>query len=113
MRLLAAILLLSTFVFGQSSPGERIYKGKCAPCHSVDGSAASPLGKRLGLRDLRSAEVQGLSDKDLSDLIAKGRRNMPSFQRQLNSAQLSELVQYVRSLSRSKAVTAETPTQSR
>jgi mono/diheme cytochrome c family protein len=109
MRLLASILLLATIALGQSSIGERIYKGKCANCHSVDGSGASPLGKRLGLRDLRSAEVQRMNDNDLSAVIAKGRHNMPSFQRQLSSSQLSDLVRYIRSLPQSTTGTAERP----
>jgi mono/diheme cytochrome c family protein len=112
MRLIAAILLLSSIVLGQSTPGERVYKGKCANCHSVDGSAASPLGKRLGLRDLRSPEVQRLSDNDLAEVIAKGRRNMPSFRRQLNDAQLSQVVQYIRSLSKITPV-ADKPVESK
>lgn len=98
MPLLLTILILSATAFGQSSPGERIYKGKCANCHSVDGSGSSPLGRRLQLRDLRSRQVQQLSDKDLVDVIAKGRRNMPGFQRQFKNEQLSEIVQYLRLL---------------
>jgi mono/diheme cytochrome c family protein len=109
MRLLASILLLATVALGQSSIGERIYKGKCANCHSVDGSGASPLGKRLGLRDLRSPDVQRMNDNDLGAVIGKGRRNMPSFQRQLSTTQLSDLVRYIRSLPRSTTGTASIP----
>lgn len=99
MRLVHVILLLlSAVALGQSSVGERLYKGKCANCHSVDGSASSPLGRHLQLRDLRSPQVQQLSDKDLLEIIAKGRRNMPAFQRQFKSDQLSEIVRYLKTL---------------
>ena len=113
MRLLPILLLLATMTLAQSSPSERVYKGKCANCHSVDGSGSSQLGKRLGLRDLRSPEVQRMNDNDLASIIGKGLRNMPSFQRQLNSTQLAELVQYIRSLPRSTTVTAERPVASK
>jgi mono/diheme cytochrome c family protein len=111
MRLLAVILLFTSVVIAQSSVGDRIYKGKCAQCHSVDGSAASPLGRRLGLRDLRSPEVQRLSDNDLAEIIGKGRHNMPSFQKQLTSAQLSELVQYIRTLARTTSSAPPAPSK--
>jgi mono/diheme cytochrome c family protein len=110
MRILSVIILLSALAFGESSHGERFFKSKCAPCHSVDGSASSPIARRLKLRDLRSPDVQRQTDRELAEVIAKGRPGMPSFQRQLSDQQLAELVQYVRSLAHTPTPNA-TPTR--
>src|SRR5688572_8435509 len=52
---------------------EALWKSKCATCHGVGGIGDTPMGKKLKLRDLRSPEVQKMSDRDLYDLIAKGK----------------------------------------
>lgn len=51
----------------------KIYKAKCAMCHSADGSGNSPMGKTLKIRDLRSPDVQKQSDAQLSEIISKGK----------------------------------------
>lgn len=81
-----------------AADGAAIYKGKCAGCHGADGSASSPMGKKMGLRDLRSPEVQKQSDASLADIIEKGKGKMPSFGDKLTKDDIAAVVKYVRSL---------------
>jgi mono/diheme cytochrome c family protein len=85
-----------------ASPGLQdtaaLYKSKCASCHGADGSGATPVGKSLKLRDLRSAEVQSQTDEQLYEITAKGKGKMPGYEKSLGADKCRELVRYIRSL---------------
>lgn len=83
----------------QSSPadGAALYKAKCAMCHGPDGTGKTPMGQKLNVRDLHSAEVQKLSDSDLSQVITQGKGKMPAG-KTLSPEQIKLLVAYVREL---------------
>ncbi len=89
-----AICALASTAFAS---GEETYKAKCVACHGVDGSGATPMGKKFKLRDLRSADVQKQSDAELQSIIAKGKPPMPAFGKTLDAAKVQELVAYIRS----------------
>jgi cytochrome c6 len=74
------------------------YKAKCAICHGADGSGSTATGKKLKVRDLRSAEVQKESDAELYAIIAKGKEKMASYEKSLGADTCKALVAYVRSL---------------
>jgi mono/diheme cytochrome c family protein len=78
--------------------GEAIYKAKCTPCHAADGSGNNVMGKKLNIRDLRSAEVQKMSDAELTEIIAKGKDKMPAYEKTLKPADIAGLVGYIRSI---------------
>jgi mono/diheme cytochrome c family protein len=73
-----------------------IYKSKCASCHAADGSGSTAAGKSLKVRDLRSAEVQGMSDDALFNVIAKGKGKMPGYSKSLGDDMCRALVAYCR-----------------
>jgi hypothetical protein len=58
------------------------------------------MGKKLAVRDLRSAAVQGQSDAQLSSIIAKGKGKMPGYEKSLSADQVRELVGFIRRLKR-------------
>ena len=62
----------------------------------------STMGKKLGAHDFHSAEVQKMSDAQLTDLISKGKEKMPAFDKKLTGEQIKELVSYVRELGKKK-----------
>ena len=74
------------------------YKGKCAACHGLDGSGNTAFGKKENLRDLRSDEVKGMSDEQLYEVIAKGKKKMPGYEKTLGADTCKELVAYVKQL---------------
>jgi mono/diheme cytochrome c family protein len=69
------------------------YKAKCAMCHGPDGMGKAPMGTNL-----TSADVQGMSDADLTAAITSGKGKMPAYKGKLTDAQISDLVKYIRTL---------------
>jgi mono/diheme cytochrome c family protein len=92
----AIITLWNTALIAQDAAS--LYKAKCSACHGADGKASTPMGKKMGLRDLASAEVQKVSDDELATIIADGKNKMPSYKKSLKPEQIKELVAFVRSL---------------
>lgn len=80
-----------------SADGAALYKTKCAMCHGPDGSGKTPMGQKLNIRDLHSADVQKQSDADLSHVIEQGKGKMPAA-KTLSPDQVKQLVTYVREL---------------
>jgi cytochrome c6 len=69
------------------------YKAKCAGCHGADGSKSM-----MGAKPLNGAEVQAMSDADLTSAIADGKGKMPAYKGKLSDAQIKDLVGYIRTL---------------
>ncbi len=78
------------------------YKAKCASCHAADGSGNTVLGKKLKLRDLRSPEVQKLTDAQMTTLIAKGKGKMQGYEKSLSADQIKQQVAHMRELAKKK-----------
>ncbi len=78
----------------------KVYKARCELCHSADGSGNSPIGKSLKAKDLRSDEVQKMSDAELAEIIAKGKGKMPAFGSKLPPATIQSLVAYIRQMAK-------------
>ncbi len=71
-------------------------------CHGPEGAAQTAMGKKLGIRDLRSPEVQKQSDAELTQIIEKGKGKMPPFEGKLTKEQSAALVAYIRELAKQK-----------
>jgi cytochrome c6 len=91
------ILGLSCGVQAQND-GAKVFKTSCTLCHSEDGSGDSPTGKALKAKDLRSEEVQGKTDAELTEAIAKGKGKMPAFGTKMSPDKIKSLVAYIRQL---------------
>lgn len=90
--LLAALVALPMASWAEA--GADIYKAKCAMCHGDAGK-----GKMTGTHDWSSAEVQKMSDADLTKTITDGKPpKMPSYKDKLSADQVKEMVTYIRSL---------------
>ena len=78
------------------------YKAKCAMCHGADGKGDTPVGKKMGIRDLTSADVQKMSDEELITITTKGKNKMPGYENKLSAAQIKDVVAYIRQLAKGK-----------
>ena len=78
--------------------GQDTFKAKCAMCHGADGSGATPMGKSMGMKDLGSADIQRMSDADLTAAITNGKGKMPAYKGKLTDAQIRDMVSYIRTL---------------
>lgn len=95
---LVALLGIAAVGARADEASEKLYKTKCAMCHSADGAGKTTIGTALKIRDLRSEDVQKQTDADLSRTIAKGKNKMPAFDDKLKKEQIEQLVCYVREL---------------
>jgi len=105
LALLELVFLLILSV-GASAQAEQTYQAQCSSCHGMDGSASTPAGKKMGAADLRSQEVQSLSDEELFNTIAYGfkHKQYPHafVRRGLTEKQVADLVIHIRKLSKHK-----------
>ncbi|HEV7239235.1 MAG TPA: cytochrome c [Thermoanaerobaculia bacterium] len=104
-----ASIVLAAVVFSGSdataggdplSAGAETFAAKCASCHAKDGSGNTPVGKKMAVRNLGSAEVQKQTDQQLYDVTAKGKKKMPAYEKKLSTEQITNLVAYMRSLAK-------------
>lgn len=106
LRLSVVILLFlaetvaPNFAQGQNTPtdGAGLFKAKCAMCHGPDGAGKTPMGQKLNIRDLHSADAQKQADAALSQIIAQGKGKMPAFSQKLTEDQIKLLVAHIREL---------------
>ena len=94
--LTCSLLLAFALPSAALADGTAIYKTKCTPCHGADGSGQTPLGKNLKVRDLRSAEVQKLSDADITKVLSAGKGKMPPSK--LAADDIKSVVAHIRTL---------------
>jgi len=92
-----AIALVFPLSVRAQNASEALYKAKCVSCHGADGRG-SPTGEKLGAHDLQSGDVQKISDKELSDIIANGKNKMPGYGKSLKAEDIQGLVAYIRTL---------------
>jgi cytochrome c6 len=93
---IAVVCLLSLTAQAQSA-SETLYKGKCAACHGADGTG-SATGTKMGAHDFTTPGVQGVSDAELTDIIANGKNKMPKYGTSLKPEDIKGLVAYIRTL---------------
>ena len=96
--LAAVIVVWGTALAAQDAAGT--YKAKCSACHGADAKGDTPVGKKMGIKDFASPEVQKMSDVELTAAIADGKNKMPSYKNSLKPEQIEELVGYIRSLAK-------------
>jgi len=95
---LMCMAVLLTTVPLMADDAAAIYKGKCAMCHGPDGAGQTPTGKTMKVRDLRSADVQKMSDADLTKIISDGKGKMPAYKGKVSPADIAALVGFIRKL---------------
>lgn len=81
-----------------------VYEKNCATCHGSDGAGNTAAAKRMKIPDLRSKEVQHLSDKELFNTIAygNGHKQYPHAwaDKGMSGVLIRDLVDYLRELAK-------------
>lgn len=98
--LLIALLAPLTARAADASDGAGVFKAKCAMCHGADAAGNTVMGQKLGIKDLRSSEVQKQSDGELAQVITKGKNKMPAYEGKLAGEQVQNVVTYLRSVAK-------------
>ncbi len=75
----------------------------CRKCHGADGSANTPLGKKLKIRDYTKAEsLAEFSDEELFEMTKNGvpGTQMPGFGDKLSDDEIHALVAFMRAMAK-------------
>lgn len=82
--------------------GKKLYVTNCAPCHGEKGRGDGPAAQALVPKpaDHSSALVQSETDGSLFWKLTQGRNPMPAYGKILTEQQRWELVNYIRTLSK-------------
>ena len=91
-----SLLLLLALPVAAFADSAALYKTKCAACHGPDGSGQTPVGKKLKVRDLRSEEVQKLTDAEMTKSLTEGKEKMPKSK--LSADDMKLVIAFVRGL---------------
>lgn len=106
MRLYRVLLLIlfcaiTSAGFTQAS-GESLFNNKCANCHAKDGSGKTAFAEKAKVPDLRSGQVQFMTDQEIYDCIATGKNHKAyphSFaMRGMSAQEINSLVKYIRQI---------------
>lgn len=78
--------------------GKAAYDKSCKGCHGADGMANPAVAKmmKVEIKDLKSPDVQGMSDAELEKVITAGKGKMHAVPAAAGSA--ADIVAYIRSL---------------
>ena len=84
---------------GDAKAGQAGYETSCKGCHGADGTANPGIAKMLkvDIQDLKSAEVQSMTDDDLKKVITDGKGKMKPV-KAVSGAAADNVVAYLRSL---------------
>jgi len=103
--LAGAALLFAGHPFPASAApasAQDVYLDKCSVCHGQDGAGSTAKGRKLKVKNVRSPEVQKLSEAEMIDIVAKGKgKDMDGFGKELGDDMVKQLVTYYRSLAKS------------
>jgi mono/diheme cytochrome c family protein len=98
-KYLAALTVTAVVLWGSplhADDAGGLYKTKCAICHGADGKGDTPAGKKMGVHDFAGADVQKMSDAELTGAISDGKNKMPAYKKSLSADQIKDLVAYIR-----------------
>lgn len=97
------ILSTASAAPGPQDDVKDVYNKKCAVCHGEDGAANTARGKKLKMKDIRSPEVQKLTDAQWVDMVLKGDgKDMDGYEKELGGDMCRKLAAYMQELAKEK-----------
>src|SRR5580704_12014173 len=94
-----AVLSAAAGLAADAGAGKTDYDKSCKTCHGADGTANPAIAKmmKVDMKDLKSPEVQALSDDDIKKIITTGKGKMKPVT-SVTGAALDDVIAYIRSL---------------
>ena len=89
----------NTVQAADANAGKAVYQKSCKSCHGPDGTPNAAVAKMMkaDMKDLKSSDVQAMSDDDLKKVITDGKGKMKPIA-SVSGADADNVVAYVRSL---------------
>jgi len=86
-------------IAADATAGQATYARACKACHGPDGTANPAIAKMMNveIKDLKSADVQALSDDDFKKIITNGKGKMRPVS-SVSGAALDDVVAYIHTL---------------
>ena len=104
MRILLTTLALACFsalaaFASDATAGQSVYNKSCKTCHGADGTANPAIAKMMNveIKDLKSPEVQSMSNDDLKKVITAGTGKMKPVSA-VSGGAVDDVVAYVHTL---------------
>jgi len=93
------ILCATAALAANAKAGQGIYDKSCKSCHGADGTPNAAVAKmmKVDMKDLKSTEVQALSDEDMKKIVTEGKGKMRPV-KTVSGPAVDDLIAYVRSL---------------
>ncbi len=88
-----------TLSAADAAAGKEVFEKSCKSCHGADGTANPGVAKmmKVDIQDLKSAEVQKMTDAEVKAVIANGKGKMKPIS-SVTGAAADNVVAYVRTL---------------
>ncbi len=82
-----------------AASAQDVYLDKCSVCHAKDGSGNTAKGRKLKVKDVRSPDVQKMTEAEMIEIVAKGKgQDMDGYEKDLGKDMVKSVVEYYRSL---------------
>ncbi len=84
---------------GNAAAGKADYNKACKSCHGADGKANPAIEKmmKVEMKDLKSPDVQKVSDADLKKIVEEGQGKMKPV-KSLSGSAADDVVAYIKTL---------------
>jgi len=93
----AVVMSLAGVVGSAQSPGEAIYKAKCAMCHGATGTPSAGMAKSMGIKPVSDPAIQNLTVAQMIAAVKNGKGKMKPVTG-LTDEQIRAVVMFYRSL---------------
>lgn len=103
-RLTGFLLILSLCAAPLCAQDEAaaLFKSQCANCHNTNGDGKTAAAERMRIPDLRSPEIQNMTDEQLFQTIANGAQHKQYphtfVKKGMTEVQVRQLVRHLRTL---------------
>ena len=102
--LIAMILILAPLaaaLAADAKAGQPVYEKACKSCHGADGTPNPAIAKmmKIEIKDLKSSDVQSLSNDDMKKIISEGKGKMKPV-RTVTGGSIDDVAAYVHTLKR-------------
>ena len=100
--IICLLLLLGTALVHAQDEGSALFKANCARCHNANGDGKTAAGEKMKIPDLRSPEIQKMSDEQLFQTIGNGAQHKQYphtfLSKGMKEGEIRQLVAYIRTL---------------